>query len=246
MKKKNKLAIQLKNVTKTYHYRSHKPTLVENIFSRKKSEKYTALNSLDLTVNKGEKVGIVGSNGAGKTTLLKIISKITYPDHGDVNINGKIVSLINLYAGFHPELSGIENIRLNALLIGMRHDDVDKKTQSIVEFADIGKFIYAPFHTYSSGMRLRLGFSVAVHADPDILILDEGLSAGDERFQKKASKVIKKMFKKDKTIIVVSHWLAFLERNCERIIWLENGQIVKDGNIDIVSQYRKKSKRNRK
>lgn len=242
-KRKAKTAVQLKSINKTYHYRSYKPTLLENIFSRGSTEKYSALSSIDLTIRKGEKIGIIGLNGAGKTTLLKIISKITHPDSGSVKINGNLVSLINLYAGFHPELSGIENIKLNALLIGMSNQEIERNLQNIIDFADIGDYIYAPLHTYSSGMRLRLGFSIAVHSDPDIMVLDEGLSAGDEKYQKKAGKVIKEMFKKDKTIIVVSHWLEFLYKNCNRIIWMDNGKIVADGKRKIIKDYVIESKK---
>jgi len=141
--------------------------------------------------------------------LLKIISKITYPDSGTLKVNGKLVSLINLYAGFHPELSGIENIKLNALLIGMTSKEIKKKEKSIVNFANIGEFIYAPMHTYSTGMRLRLGFSVAIHADPDILILDEPTSNIDMKGQHQIYQLLKEL-NKNMTIIVVSHDISII------------------------------------
>ncbi|GIK84398.1 MAG: hypothetical protein BroJett025_10200 [Patescibacteria group bacterium] len=236
-KKLQEIAVKLTKVSKVYTVKTEKPTLVETVLNKKGITKYTALNSFDLTVLKGEKLGIIGSNGAGKTTLLKIIVGITQPQSGTVTVNGKIVSLINLMAGFHPEMSGFDNIKLNGLLIGMSGAEIEEKKNKIVKFADIGEFIYAPLHTYSTGMKLRLGFSIAVHSDPDILILDEGVSAGDEKFRAKANNKIQKLFKQNKTIIVVSHWLNFLKENCNRIIWMEKGKIKKDGSTKLLDEY---------
>lgn len=236
-KKLQEIAVKLTKVNKVYTVKTEKPTLVETVLNKKNITKYTALNSFDLTVIKGEKLGIIGSNGAGKTTLLKIIVGITQPQSGTVTVNGKIVSLINLMAGFHPEMSGFDNIKLNGLLIGMSGTEIEEKKNKIVKFADIGDFIYAPLHTYSTGMKLRLGFSIAVHSDPDILILDEGVSAGDEKFRVKANNKIQKLFKQNKTIIVVSHWLNFLKENCNRIIWMEKGKIKKDGSTKLLDEY---------
>lgn len=233
----NDLAIKLTNLTKTYQLHHEKPTLVENIFGRSKRELFTALNGVNLEIKKGEKVGIIGPNGSGKTTLLKLISGITTPTKGSVKIWGKVVSLIDLSAGFHPELTGQENIFLNALLVGMGKEEVKSKYDEIVRFADIGGFIDAPLFTYSSGMRLRLGFSIAVAADPDILILDEGIAVGDEDFQKKSSAKIEEFFRQKKTVIVVSHWLDYLKKHCRRIIVMDNGKITNDGfpNKTIIS-----------
>ncbi|PIR58748.1 MAG: ABC transporter ATP-binding protein, partial [Candidatus Pacebacteria bacterium CG10_big_fil_rev_8_21_14_0_10_56_10] len=158
------VAIQLTNVTKTYQLRQEKPTFVEQVMCRFQSSRFTALDNVNLTIYKGEKIGIVGPNGSGKTTLLKIIAGITTPDRGRVITNGKVVSLIDLTAGFHPELTGIENIRLNGLVIGVGEREVFDKLDDIVKFADIGQFIYQPLFTYSEGMKLRLGFSIAIHA----------------------------------------------------------------------------------
>lgn len=243
MRTNKKIAVKVVNVEKVYTFKSEKPTFIETMFNKKVTSKHTALKDINLTIKQGEKVGIIGSNGAGKTTLLKIIVGIATPKKGSVEVNGRVVSLINLMAGFHPEMSGYENIKINGLLIGMKAEEIRRKTKKIIRFADIGKFVYAPLHTYSTGMKLRLGFSIAVHSDPDIMVLDEGLSAGDEKFQKKAGKVIKEMFKKDKTIIVVSHWLEFLSKNCNRIIWMDNGKIIADGNKKIIKDYVAESKK---
>lgn len=236
--KEKKVAIQLKNITKSYTLKHEKPTLTDNFFSSRNSiEKFISLNKLDLTIHKGEKIGIIGANGAGKTTLLKIIAGITTPNTGSVLVEGRVVSLINLSAGFHPELTGNENIYLSGLLVGMSKYEITQKYEQIVRFSGIRKFIDAPLYTYSSGMKLRLGFSVAVYSNPDILIIDEGVSAGDENFRKKVSKKIQSFFTKNKTIIIVSHWLRFLGENCDRILWLKNGKVYKDGTIKILNEY---------
>jgi ABC-type polysaccharide/polyol phosphate transport system ATPase subunit len=239
MKKNNNLAVKLINLSKTYQLHHEKPTLMENIFRRNGKEMFTALKEINLEIKRGEKVGIIGSNGSGKTTLLKIISGISTPTKGSIKTWGKLVSLIDLSAGFHPELTGRENIFLNSLLVGMGREEVRKKYNEIVEFADIGDFIDAPLYTYSSGMNLRLGFSIAVAADPDILILDEGLGVGDRDFQKKSANKIEDFFKQKKTIILVSHWLEYLNDHCQRIVWLENGKIKMDGNLKILDKYKR-------
>ncbi len=236
---KKNIAIKITNVEKDYSVKTEKPTFVEILLNRKDTTKYTALKDINLEIKKGEKLGIIGANGAGKTTLLKIIVGIATPKKGQVEVIGKVVSLINLMAGFHPEMSGLENIKLNGLLIGMSAKEIEEKNKRIIRFADIGKYIYAPLHTYSSGMKLRLGFSIAIHSNPDILVLDESISAGDEEFRNKVNKRIQDLFKKNKTIIVVSHWLNFLKENCNRIIWMEKGKIKKDGSIKLLDDYLK-------
>lgn len=234
----NDLAIKLTNLTKTYQLHHEKPTLVENIFGRSKRELFTALDGINLEIKKGEKVGIIGANGSGKTTLLKLISGIATPTRGSVKTWGKIVSLIDLSAGFHPELTGQENIFLNALLVGMGREEVNSKYDEIVKFSGINGFIDAPLYTYSSGMQLRLGFSIAVAADPDILILDEGTSVGDENFQKKSSKKIEEFFKQKKTIISVSHWLEYLKKHCNRVVRLDEGVLIDDGKpLTVIDKY---------
>lgn len=232
------LAVKLTNLTKTYQLHHEKPTLVERIFKGNYYERFTALDNLNLEIEKGEKIGLVGNNGSGKTTLLKIISGITTPTKGKVKTWGKLVSLIDLSAGFHPELTGRENVYLNGLIIGMSRKEVKDKYEEIKAFADIGDFIDAPMYTYSEGMKLRLGFSVAIAADPEILILDEGIGAGDENFRRKGAKKIDELFKRDKTIIVASHWSDFLKDNCKRFIWLDKKNVRADGGLDVLEEYR--------
>lgn len=216
--------IVLKNVSKTYIVHHEKPTLAEDFgkwLKREKNKEFQALNKINLKIFPGEKVGFYGPNGVGKSTLLKLIAGICRPTTGSVETIGRIVSLIDLEAGFHPDLTGEENILLNGLIIGMSKQEILQELSKIIAFADLGDFINAPLYTYSSGMKLRLGFSVAIHAHPDILILDEVIAAGDENFRQKTEKVFDDMFKNDKTILVVSHWLEFLEKNCSRLICLK-------------------------
>lgn len=227
--KKSDWVIRLVNLSKVYRLYHEKPTLVENILKGGRTEMFAALKGINMEIYKGEKVGIIGANGSGKTTLLKIISGIAMPTKGKVFTRGKLVSLIDLSAGFHPELSGRENIFLNALLIGMGRNEVKGKYRAIVEFAGIGGFIDSPLYTYSNGMKLRLGFSVAVAAEPDILILDEGIAVGDEDFQKKSAGKVDEFFKQKKTIILVSHWMSYLRSRCTRVIKMKNGKLVDDG-----------------
>lgn len=217
-KNTSQISIQLIDVTKRYQLHHEKPTFAEQIIRNRKKEIFTALDSINLVVNQGERIGIIGPNGAGKTTLLKIIAGITTPNAGKVITNGKVVSLIDIGAGFHPELTGEENIFLNGLISGMNKAEIQKKYKSIIDFADIGQFIDAPLYTYSSGMKLRLGFSIAIHTEPDILLLDEGVLVGDIDFQNKISAYLKKFFSTNKTAVIVSHWHEFLENNCTRIV----------------------------
>jgi ABC-type polysaccharide/polyol phosphate transport system ATPase subunit len=237
--KQDNLAIKLTNVTKVYQLHHEKPTLIENIFRGNKLEKFTAINNVNLEIKRGEKVGIIGSNGSGKTTLLKLISGIATPNRGRVQTWGKLVSLIDLSAGFHPELTGIENIYQNAMLLGMDRKETKSKLEEISVFADIGGFIDAPMYTYSSGMQLRLGFSVAIAVDPDILILDEGVAVGDENFQRKSSQKISEISRAGKTIIVASHWMEYLKNNCQRIIWVDQGEVRMDGKTTVLDIYQK-------
>ena len=238
MKPQNTIAIEMKHITKEYVIHHEKPTLVEK-FYKGKEEKFLALNDISLTIMKGERVGIIGPNGSGKTTLLKIIAGITTPTKGTVQTNGKVVSLIDLEAGFHPDLTGYQNIFLNGMLLGMKRTEIEIRINSIIEFADIKQFIDAPMFTYSSGMALRLGFAVAIHADPDILILDESMYVGDQKFQDKALKTIQNFYKQGKTILIVTHWLSYVKNNCSRIIVMEKGSILHNGSKRLVDNFYK-------
>jgi len=228
------ISVQLKGVSKIYPLKKDKPTFFEKIVSNGDAGKFVALNDLNLNIYKGEKIGIIGHNGSGKTTILKIISSITIPSSGSVKTVGKVISLIELAAGFHPEMTGRENIYLNGLIIGMSKFEIKNEIENIVDFADIGDFINHPLYTYSEGMKLRLGFSIAIHASPDILILDEAILAGDYSFQNKSGEKIKELFKNNKTVIIVSHWREYLEKHCERIILLEKGKIIEDGGLEVI------------
>lgn len=233
----NNIAIKLTNVDKKYVLHHEKPTFIEDVIMRRRKEDFLAINDLSLTVKKGEKVGIIGHNGSGKTTLLKLISQITVPTKGKIFTNGKLVSLIDLDAGFHPDLTGEENIILNGLILGLNKKEIAKNYKKIIDFADIGNFIDSPLYTYSSGMRLRLGFAIAVNTEPDILILDENISVGDENFKKKIDFKIKEMMKNEKTIILVSHYRQYLENFCSRYIIMSHGKIVMDGGNEVLRQY---------
>ncbi len=225
---KNSVAIQLANVSKKYEIHHEKPTFVEK-FVKGKNETFWALQDINLTIRRGETVGIIGPNGAGKTTLLKIISRIATPTKGEVKTCGNVVSLIDLEAGFHQDLTGLQNIFLNGMLLGLTKKEIEEKLISIIEFADIRQFIDAPLFTYSEGMKLRLGYSIAISSNPDILIFDEGIGAGDENFRKKSIAKTQEFFKQGKTIIIASHWMEFIKQNCKRIIEFEQGRIKHDG-----------------
>ncbi len=231
--------VSLRNVTKTYHLHHQKPTFSGQLLQREKNELFTALDIPSFDIYKGEKIGIIGKNGSGKSTLLKVITGITAPTSGSVTQKAKVVSLINLSAGFHPDLSGEENIYLNAALLGMSRAETRTKFTGIMDFADIHQFIDAPFYTYSDGMKLRLGFAIAVHADPEVLILDEScVLAGDQFFQKKMVKKMHEFFRIGKTVIIVTHWLDFLRAHSNRIVWMENGKIKEMGGIHLLDKYR--------
>jgi ABC-2 type transport system ATP-binding protein len=221
----NNIAIQLINVSKQYTIHHEKPTLVEK-FYKGKNEQFWALKNINLTIKKGERVGIMGPNGSGKTTLLKLIAGITTPTSGTIITSGKVVSLIDLEAGFHPDLTGYQNIFINGMLLGVNKKVIFQKIQSIIDFADIKQFIDAPLFTYSQGMKLRLGFAIAIHADPKILILDEYMGVGDEKFHKKSSSAIQNLYKSNITTIFVSHWYEYLKRNTKKIIRMNNGELV--------------------
>ncbi len=231
------IAIEVKDVTKTYVLRHEKPTLIENVFSRLKVETHIALDNISFSIQKGDRIGIMGKNGSGKTTLLKLLAGITSQQSGKIKVYGRVVSLIDLAAGFHPELTGEENIYLNGLIIGMSRKELKEKKDSIVEFADLGKFVDAPLYTYSSGMQMRLGFSVAVHSEPDVLLLDEGFVVGDGVFRDKARLKMKEFQKKKVTTVMVGHWLSELEKNCNKFLWLDQGVIIKLGGKKILKEY---------
>ncbi len=197
-----------------------------------------ALRNVSLEVEPGELVGLIGRNGAGKSTLLRVLSKITYPTTGQVEVNGRVGSLLEVGTGFHAELTGRENIYLNGSILGMRKREIDATMDQIVEFADIGEFLDTPIKRYSSGMRMRLGFSVAAHLSTEVLLVDEVLAVGDVAFQKKCLGTMRELGDGGRTLLFVSHDLAAVEHLCQRTIWIDGGEVKQDGKTkDVIRAY---------
>lgn len=228
-------AIKVNNLSKMYKiYEKSSKRIFSIGASNKIYKKFYALKDVSFEIKQGESVGIIGHNGAGKSTLLKILTGVAFPTNGEVQINGKIASLLELGSGFNPELTGIENIYFNGSLNGLTKEQIDEAVPKIIDFADIGDFINQPVKSYSSGMFARLAFATAINVDPDILIVDEILSVGDVSFQVKCMEKFEEFKKKGKTILYVSHGLGTVKKFCERAIWLENGRVREDGNSVIV------------
>jgi ABC-type polysaccharide/polyol phosphate transport system ATPase subunit len=234
------------------HYKlrlEKKSTLRRNfikIFQRNGHQEFWALRHLDFQVSPGEVLGVIGTNGSGKSTLLKLLAGILIADEGFVTTQGRISTLLQLGAGFEPELSGRENIYLNGLVLGLSKQEIERRFENIVDFAQLGKFIDAPLKTYSSGMQARLGFSVACSVDPDILLVDEILSVGDETFREKSYARMLDFRQQGKTILLVSHNLDKITSFCSRTIWLNNGQLMDDGATEpVVNKYRSFAKKRR-
>ncbi|WP_078555864.1 ABC transporter ATP-binding protein [Bacillus alkalicellulosilyticus] len=209
-----------------------------------KNEKFNALNDVSFTINEGEVVGIIGHNGAGKSTLCKLFTRILTPDQGNIVINGETTALLGYGTGFNAQLTGADNIYLNGMLLGIPKKDVNNNYANIVEFSELGDFINKPVKEYSSGMKARLGFSIAATLKPDIFIIDEALSTGDMAFKQKASEKIQEMMEQAKAVIIVSHSMGFVEKVCTRAIWMERGKVRFDGNSkEAVQLYREEVKR---
>lgn len=204
----------------------------------RETESIWALRDVSFDADEGEVIGIIGRNGAGKSTLLKILSKITYPTSGEVKVNGRVASLLEVGTGFHDELTGRENIYLNGSILGMRKREVEERFDAIVEFSGVEQFIDTQIKHYSSGMRLRLGFAVAAHLEPDVLIVDEVLAVGDAGFQKKCIQAMEGLRKTGRTVLFVSHNLAAVENLCSRGIWIDTGKIRMDGEAkEVIMAY---------
>ena len=223
--------IEIKNISKIYNlYNKPSDRLKEALFARQsRHTEFAALNDVSFNVNKGEILGIIGKNGSGKSTILKIITSVLTPTSGKCIVKGKIAALLELGAGFNMEYTGIENIYLNGQMIGFSKDEMDKKLQDIIDFADIGEHIYQPVKTYSSGMFARLAFSVAISVDPDILIVDEALSVGDVFFQNKCYRRFEEFRERGKTILFVTHDMGSVIRYCNRCVLLNAGKKVAEG-----------------
>jgi lipopolysaccharide transport system ATP-binding protein len=231
--------ISVEGLSKKYRIGSARPTTLREslvsaitfarLRSRTREETIWALRDVSFSIELGEIVGIIGRNGAGKSTLLKVLSKITHPTSGEVNVGGRVAAILEVGTGFHPELTGMENIYLNGSILGMTKKEVDRKLDAIIEFSGVERFINTPIKRYSSGMRLRLGFAVAAHLDSEILVVDEVLAVGDAAFQKKCLATMGDLRTRARTVLFVSHNLAAVENLCRRCIWIDGGQVRMDG-----------------
>jgi ABC-type polysaccharide/polyol phosphate transport system ATPase subunit len=218
-------AIVFNHVSKRYELAIDRPILAKRFFLPSVTRDIIALDDVSFRIRKGETVGIIGANGSGKSTILKLIAKIITPTKGTVTVNGRVASLIELGAGFHPDLSGRENIYLNGTIMGLEKKQIGERYKSIVDFADIGDFINQPVRTYSSGMVIRLGFSVAIHLDPEILLIDEVLAVGDEEYQKKCIDKTLHSHNENKTIVLVSHNLHLIRNVCQRVMLIDDSKM---------------------
>ena len=233
--------IVVDNVYKSFNvYLDKANTLKEKLlfFTRNKKEKREVLKGINLKIKQGEAVALIGVNGSGKSTLLKLMTKIIYPNKGKIVTNGKLTSMLELGAGFHPDFSGRENIYFNASIFGLTRKEIDERINKIIEFSELEEFIDNPVRTYSSGMYMRLAFSVAINVDADILLIDEILSVGDQHFQEKCFNKMRELKKEGKTMVFVTHSMESVKNLCDRAVWLYNGKIRMDGNTDkVVNEY---------
>ena len=246
MKKDSNIAISIVNMTKIFKVYYDKPgTLKERLIFWKNSrrELRTILNNINVEIKKGETVALIGTNGSGKSTLLKLMTKIIYPNKGTVKVNGKLTSLIELGAGFHPDFTGRENIYFNASIFGLNRKQIDERIDDIIKFSELEQFIDNPIRTYSSGMYMRLAFSIAINVDADVLLIDEILAVGDQHFQDKCYEKLHELKNSDKTIIIVTHDLDKVLELCNRAIWIKDGKVCADGKPNkLVEQYLKECK----
>lgn len=235
-------AIEVRDLYKSFKVVYDKPqTLKERIVSlgrKDKVEKRLILDDITLNIKKGETVALIGTNGSGKSTLLKLMTKILYPTKGSLETQGKLTSLLELGAGFHPDFTGRENIYFNASIFGLTRKEINERIDDIIEFSELGDFIDNPVRTYSSGMYMRLAFSVAINVDAEILLIDEILGVGDQYFQEKCFKKLEELRDGDKTVVIVSHSLDTLKELCTRAVWIYKGKIQLDGNPEeVIEKY---------
>ena len=239
MQNDNENRIIVENVYKTFNiYFDKANSLKEKMLFWKRNRKETReiLKGINLTVKNGEAVALIGVNGSGKSTLLKLMTKIIYPNKGKITTNGKLTSLLELGAGFHPDFSGRENIYFNASIFGLTRKEIDERIEKIIEFSELGNYIDNPVRTYSSGMYMRLAFAVAINVDADILLIDEILAVGDQHFQDKCIAKMKQLKNEGKTMVFVTHSMDTVKQFCSRAVWLCNGEIKMDGDPEIVTQ----------
>jgi ABC-2 type transport system ATP-binding protein/lipopolysaccharide transport system ATP-binding protein len=239
------VAVALENATVSYripreHIRTFKEFAIRKVQGKVKFDNLLALDNINLEIKKGEVFGLIGANGAGKTTLLRLVARVMRPTSGRIMTRGRVAPLLAMGAGFHPELTGRENVYLNGALLGYTRDEIDEFFDAIVDFSELDAFIEAPLRTYSSGMMARLGFAVATAKTPDILILDEVLSVGDIAFQEKSGRRIKKFQEEGATTLYVSHSMRSIEGMCDQVAWLDHGKIIEAGKAEvIVEQFEK-------
>ena len=237
--KKTENAIIVDNVYKDFKIFYDKANSLKEkllFWNRNKNEKLHILKGVSLEIKKGESVGLIGTNGSGKSTLLKLMTRIIYPNKGKITVNGKLASLLELGAGFHPDFSGRENIYFNASIFGMTKKEIDARLDDIIRFSELEEFIDNPVRTYSSGMYMRLAFAVAINVDADILLVDEILAVGDQHFQEKCHNKMKQLKSEGKTIVIVSHDMKMVRAFCDRVVWLKDGKIERQGNTEEVVQ----------
>ena len=243
MQENSEDTIIVEDVYKTFNvYMDKANTIKEKLmfFKRNKKEKRQVLKGINLRIKQGETVALIGVNGSGKSTLLKLMTKIIYPNKGKITTNGKLTSLLELGAGFHPDFSGRENIYFNASIFGLTKKEIDERLDNIIEFSELGSYIDNPVRTYSSGMYMRLAFSVAINVNADILLIDEILSVGDQHFQEKCFNKMRELKEQGKTMVFVTHSMESVKNLCDRAVWLYEGQIRMDGNTDeVVNEYLK-------
>lgn len=245
MTKKDSNRIIVEHVYKNFDVYYDKANSVKEkllFWKRNRKETRQVLKDINITIKNGEAVALIGVNGSGKSTLLKLMTKIIYPNKGKITTNGKLTSLLELGAGFHPDFSGRENIYFNASIFGLTRKEIDARLDQIIEFSELQEFIDNPVRTYSSGMYMRLAFAVAINVDADILLVDEILSVGDQHFQEKCINKMKELKKEGKTMVFVTHSLGSARELCDRAIWLNNGEIQIDGNTnEVIDEYLKQT-----
>lgn len=233
MEEKMQPAVVFDHVSKEYTlYRDNKEQFLALFHHSKNLRKHMALKDVSLTIQKGESVGIIGNNGAGKSTMLKMITGVAFPTSGEVTVNGRVAALLELTAGFSDEMTGRENIYLKGYLLGLTDEYIRSIEERIIAFAELGDYIDQPVRTYSSGMKMRLGFAVNINTDPEILVVDEALSVGDASFKKKCKEAIAEIIQKGTTVLYVSHSPADVRKICTRAIYLVKGQVVFDGDVE--------------
>lgn len=239
---RNGNAIEIRNMYKSFKIQSDRANTLKSLLVMKRNnkvERHEVLKNINLDIRKGETVCLIGNNGCGKSTLLKLMTKIIYPNQGTVQTFGKIASLLELGAGFHPDFTGRENIYFNSAVFGMNHSQIEKRLDDIIEFSELGSFIDEPIRTYSSGMYMRLAFSIAINVDADILLIDEILAVGDQHFQDKCYAKLRELKEdRDKTIVIVSHSLEVVKSLCSRAIWIYRGDVKLDGDpAYVIAEY---------